>query len=138
MTITITQIRNAVSLQSDNLRMDVEINHPQHGWIPYTLDPSDTDTMIDNDAVMALIGTNFAAYIPPTQAELDAAAAAEVREERDNRLVIEVDPIVSNALRWADLTAAKQAEWTQYRTDLLNITGQAGFPTDITWPTKPS
>jgi hypothetical protein len=138
MTITITQIRNAVSLQSDNLRMDVEINHPQHGWIPYTLDPADTDTTIDNDAVMALIGTNFAAYIPPTQAELDAAAAAEVREERDNRLVIEVDPIVSNALRWADLTAAKQAEWTQYRTDLLNITGQAGFPTDITWPTKPS
>jgi hypothetical protein len=138
MTTTITQIRNAVSLQSDNLRMDVEINHPQHGWIPYTLDPSDTDTMIDNDAVMALIGDDFAAYVPPTQAELDAAAAAEVREERDNRLVIEVDPIVSNALRWADLTAAKQAEWTQYRTDLLNITGQAGFPTDITWPTKPS
>jgi hypothetical protein len=117
--------------------MDVEINHPQHGWIPYTLDPSDTDTMIDNDAVMALIGDDFAAYVPPTQAELDAAAAAEVREERDNRLVTEVDPIVSNALRWADLTAAKQAEWTQYRTDLLNITGQAGFPTDITWPTKP-
>lgn len=137
MTTTITQIRNAVSLQSDNLRMDVEINHPQHGWIPYTLDPSDTDTMIDNDAVMALIGDDFAAYVPPTQAELDAAAAAEVREERDNRLVTEVDPIVSNALRWADLTAAKQAEWTQYRTDLLNITGQAGFPTDITWPTKP-
>ena len=137
MTTTITQIRNAVSLQSDNLRMDVEITHPQHGWIPYTLDPSDTDTMIDNDAVMALIGDDFAAYVPPTQAELDAAAAAEVREERDNRLVTEVDPIVSNALRWADLTAAKQAEWTQYRTDLLNITGQAGFPTDITWPTKP-
>tara|TARA_R110000803_G_scaffold195105_1_gene258297 strand:+ start:94 stop:528 length:435 start_codon:yes stop_codon:yes gene_type:complete len=137
MTVTITQIRNAVSIQADNLRMDVEINHPQHGWIPYTLDPADTDTTIDNDAVMDLIGTDFAAYVPPTQAELDAAAAAGVRAERDNRLVAEVDPIVSNALRWADLTAAKQAEWTQYRTDLLNVTDQAGFPTDITWPTKP-
>ena len=138
MTVTITQIRNAASLQADNLRMDVEINHPQHGWIPYTLDPADTDTTIDNDAVMALIGADFAAYVPPTQAELDAAAAAGVRAERDRRLVTEVDPIVSNALRWADLTAAKQAEWTQYRTDLLNVTDQAGFPNTITWPTKPS
>ena len=137
MSIAITEVRNAASLQADNLRMDVEINHPQYGWISYTLDPSDTDTTIDNDAVMALIGTNFAAYVPPTQAELDAAAAASVRADRDRRLVTEVDPIVSNALRWADLTAAKQAEWTQYRTDLLNVPDQAGFPHDITWPTKP-
>jgi hypothetical protein len=140
MSIIITEVRNAASLQSDNLLMDVEINHPEFGWIPYTLDPTDTDTTIDNDAVMALIGNNFTAYVapvPPTQAELDAAAAAGVRAERDRRLVTEVDPIVSNALRWADLTAAKQAEWTQYRTDLLNVPDQAGFPYDITWPTKP-
>jgi hypothetical protein len=137
MSIAITQVRNAASLQSDNLRMDVEINHPDYGWILYTIDPADTDMTIDNDAVMALIGDDFAAYVPPTQAELDAAAAAQVRADRDNRLVTEVDPIVSNALRWADLTAAKQAEWTQYRTDLLNVPDQAGFPHDITWPTKP-
>ena len=137
MTVTITEVRNAASLQPDNLRVDVEINHPKFGWIPYTLDLADTDTTIDNDAVMALIGTDFAAYVPPTQAELDAAEAASVRAERNKRLVTEVDPIVSNVLRWADLTAAKQAEWTQYRTDLLNVPDQAGFPTDITWPTKP-
>ena len=137
MSITITEARNAASLQDDNLRMDVEINHPDYGWIPYTLDPTDTDTTIDNDAVMALIGNDFTAYVPPTQAELDAAAAAQVRAERDNRLVTEVDPIVTNPLRWADLTAAKQAEWTQYRADLLNVPDQAGFPNSITWPTKP-
>ena len=137
MSITITQVRNAASLQSDNLRMDVEINHPDHGWIPYTVDPADTDTTIDNDEVMALIGTNFTAYVAPTQAELDAAAAAQVRMERDNILATVVDPIVSNPLRWADMTVEKQAEWAAYRTALLDITGQAGFPTDITWPTKP-
>ena len=137
MSITITQVRNAASLQSDNLRMDVEINHPNYGWIPYTVDPSDTDETIDNDAVMALIGSNFTAYVAPTQAELDAEAAEQVRAERDRKLVEEVDPIVNNPLRWADLTAAKQAEWTQYRTDLLNITDQAGFPHNVTWPTKP-
>ena len=137
MSITITEVRNAQSMNAANTIIDVEINHPQYGWIPYLLTDYDTDTTIDNDAVMALIGTDFTAYVPPTQAELDAAAASGVRAERDRRLVTEVDPIVSNALRWADLTAAKQAEWTQYRTDLLNVPDQAGFPTDITWPTKP-
>lgn len=137
MSITITEVRNAVSLQSGNLRMDVEINHPQHGWIPYTVDPADTDTTIDNDAIMALIGTDFAAYVAPTQAELDAAAAAQVRAERDNILAREVDPIVSNNLRWAEMTAENQAEWAAYRTALLDITDQSGFPHDITWPTKP-
>ena len=137
MTIAITDVRNATSLQSDNLRMDVEIKHPVHGWITYTVDPADTDTTIDNDAVMALVGTTFTAYVPPTQEELDAQAAAQVRGERDQRLISEADPIVTNPLRWADLTAAEQAEWTQYRTDLLNITEQAGFPDTVTWPTKP-
>ena len=116
--------------------MYVEINHPEFGWIPYTLDPADTDTTINNDAVMALIGDDFAAYVPPTQAELDAAAAGGVRAERDNRLT-EVDAIAGNALRWADLTSAKQAEWSTYRQALLDVPQQAGFPNSITWPTKP-
>ena len=136
MSIIITQVRNAESLQSDNLRMDVEINHPQHGWIPYTLDPADTDTTIDNDAVMALIGDDFTAYVPPTQAELDAAEAASVRADRDFRLV-EVDAIAGNALRWASLDADTQADWATYRQALLDVPQQSGFPHDITWPTKP-
>ena len=136
MSIIITEVRNAVSLQSDNLRMDVEINHPQYGWIPYTLDPADTDTTIDNDAVMALIGDDFAAYVPPTQAELDAAEAASVRADRDYRLV-EVDAIAGNALRWAALDAATQAEWSTYRQALLDVPQQSGFPHSVTWPTKP-
>jgi hypothetical protein len=137
MSITITEVRNASSLQSDNLRMDVQINHPEYGWIPYTLDPADTDTTIDNDEVMALIGTNFAAYVAPTQAELDEETAANVRAERDSILATVVDPLVSNPLRWADLSSDKQTEWSQYRTDLLNVPQQSGFPNNITWPTKP-
>ena len=136
MNITITEVRNAASLQSDNTRMDVEINHPQHGWIPYTVDPSDTDTTINNDEVMALIGTDFAAYVPPTQEELDAALAAEIRADRDGRLA-EVDAVAGNALRWADLTSDKQALWATYRQALLDVPQQADFPNDITWPTEP-
>jgi len=70
----------------------------------------------------------------PTQAELDAAAAAQVRAERDNRL-LEVDAIAGNALRWAGIWS--QAAWSAYRQALLDVPQQSGFPHDITWPTKP-
>jgi len=138
MGITITQVRNAKSLQADNALLDVEINHPNYGWIPYTLNPADTDTTIDNDEVLSLIGTDFAAYVAPTQAELDAEAAANIRRQRDNILATVVDPIVSNNLRWADLTSDKQTEWSQYRKNLLNVPQQSGFPNSINWPTEPN
>jgi len=137
MSITITQVRNAQSLNVENTAYDVEINHPDYGWIPYTLDPSDTDMTIDNNAVMSLISTNFTSYVAPTQAELDAELEANLRSQRDQKLVEELDPIVTNPLRWAELTSDKQTEWTQYRTDLLNVPQQSGFPTNVTWPDKP-
>jgi len=137
MSITITEVRNARSMNETNTVMDVEINHPEYGWIPYLLTDYDTDTTIDNNAVMSLIGTNFTAYVPPTQEKLDAEAAGIVRHERDRILATEVDPIVSNPLRWADMTIEQQNTWSQYRADLLNITDQAGFPHDVVWPTQP-
>lgn len=33
-------------------------------------------------------------------------------------------------------TAANQTEWNTYRTDLLDVPQEAGFPNTITWPTK--
>ena len=137
MSVAITEVRNARSMNETNTIMDVEINHPEHGWIPYLLTDYDEDTTVDNDAVMALIGTDFEAYVPPTQEELDAQAAAQVRHHRDMLLQNEVDPIVSNPLRWADLTTEQQNAWSAYRTALLDITDQAGFPHSVTWPTKP-
>ena len=136
-TVTITEVRNAQSLNAENTWFDVEINHPEHGWIPYGLHPDDTDMTVDNSVLLTLIGSDFEAYVAPTQAELDAELAANLRGQRDQKLAQEVDPVVTNPLRWAELTDAKQAEWTQYRTDLLNLPAQAGFPNTVTWPTKP-
>ena len=137
MSITITEVRNAASMNAANTSIEVEINHPDYGWIPYHLTDFDTDTTIDNDAVMALIGDNFTAYVAPTQEELDAAKAQAVRADRDQRLLV-VDTIAGNALRWASLSAEQQAEWAAYRQALLDIPQQAGFPNNITWPQEPS
>lgn len=134
MAITITQYRNATSLSEDNTLMDVEINHPNYSWIPYTISSSDTDQTIDNTALFTLIGSDFTAS---TQEARDARLGSEQRAVRDNKLQSEVDSIVSNPLRWADMTSGKQSEWSQYRTDLLNVPQQSGFPNTISWPTKP-
>lgn len=135
MSITITEIRNAVSRNDDDTEFDLEINHPEYGWIPYSLTSHDTDNTINNDDLLTLIGTNFTTM---TQEEKDAELSIFARGDRDKLLESEVDPLVTNPLRWAELTTEQQNDWTQYRTDLLNVPQQSGFPNTITWPTKPS
>ena len=70
-----------------------------------------------------------------TQEQLDAitvqtpATEKQVRAERD-QLIAETD-------WWALPDRTMTAEQTAYRQALRDITDQAGFPTDVTWPTKP-
>ncbi len=61
-------------------------------------------------------------YKPP-------ATEDQIRGQRDN-LIAETDV-------WALSDRTMTAEQTAYRQALRDIPDQAGFPTDITWPTKP-
>ena len=129
MNIEITQFRNAVSIKADNTRIDVDINHPSYGWIPYTLDMSDTDMTINNNDLLSLIGTDFAAYVAPTSDETNAALAADVRADRNARLAA-TDWMASQDVTMSD-------EWRTYRQELRDVPSQSGFPTSVTWPTAP-
>ena len=71
----------------------------------------------------------IAAYVAPTQAETDAELS-RYADYRRRDLLLETDV-------WALSDRTMTAEQTAYRQALRNITGQAGFPTNITWPTKP-
>jgi hypothetical protein len=119
--------------------IDCEINHPTYGWIPFTCDPNDTGANFDVAELYVRMNADplTIAYTPPTQAELDQKEAELVRHRRDYLLSRVVDPIVSNPLRWADLTPEQQQAWSNYRRELLDITDQLGFPNDIIWPVKP-
>ena len=131
MTTIITEVRNARSLQSDNNRMDVEINHPVHGWIPYGLNADDSDTTVDNAAILALIGTDFADYViptPPTELEVAAKLSAVARNTR-NGLIKETDWCACS-----DVTMSPAM--TAYRAALRDVPEQAGFPHTIIWPDK--
>lgn len=68
----------------------------------------------------------------PGYTEEEVAAtdpSLQVRSDR-NTLLAETD-------WWATSDRTMTAEQTAYRQALRDITNQAGFPTDITWPTKP-
>ena len=62
-------------------------------------------------------------YSPP-------ASADQVRQERD-QLIAETD-------WWSASDLTMTAEQTAYRQALRDVPAQAGFPANVTWPTKPS
>jgi hypothetical protein len=136
------EYRNAVFKSADGLAgaIDCEINHPDYGWIEYTIDPNDTDDTVSNSHLTTQMEANddVAAYVAPTWEEIDAANADKIRLRRNAMLANVVDPIVSNPLRWDGLTSEQQAEMRTYRDALLNVTEQETFPTSVTFPTLPS
>ncbi len=91
-----------------------------------------------------------AEYTPPPDI-VGEEALSWIRSKRNELLRNEVDPLVTNPLRWGELSAEKQAEWTAYRRALLDIT--TNFPSpiyewseimkqyvekQIEWPVKPA
>ncbi len=66
----IKEIRNP-AYNAEGL-IDLEIKHPDHGWIPYTLDMSDEDTTIDNNKIKSMLDTmKVAEYVYPEVPQQD-------------------------------------------------------------------
>ena len=61
-----------------------------------------------------------------------AVSASDAEKARSDR-----DTLLAETDWWATSDRTMTAEQTAYRQALRDITDQAGFPTDITWPTKP-
>lgn len=109
--------------------IDCEINHPQHGWIPFTCDPNDTGALFDVAELHARLHADplTEAYVPLTYAQLNERVAIEIRAHRKKLLV---------ASDWTQVADAPvdQAAWAIYRQALRDITEQVGFPETINWP----
>lgn len=63
---------------------------------------------------------------------------AILRQERDIALSNNVDPIVSNPLRWAALSSEKQQEYATYRQSLLDLPVNTTDPRNPVWPSQPT
>lgn len=79
---------------------------------------------------MAIVSINGVPTEVAEDAELILEGRSEsVRSERD-RLIAETD-------WWSASDLTMTAEQTAYRQALRDVPAQAGFPDNITWPTKP-
>lgn len=133
------EYRNARFITSDNTAIDCEINHEEHGWIPFNCIREDPHPPFDNAALFDTMAadSNTVAYVAPTPEEIAAEQASEIRGIRHGLLTDPVDKYAGNALRWAALTSTQQTELSTYRQALLDITDQETFPESVEWPTQP-
>tara|TARA_A100000172_G_C3031788_1_gene106983 strand:- start:200 stop:610 length:411 start_codon:yes stop_codon:yes gene_type:complete len=133
--IEIKEHRNAKYISEKII--DCEINHPNHGWIPFACNPDDTGSDVDIDKLYtSLKASNPTAYTPPTEEEINEQKAIEIRMQRDSLLRRDVDPLVTNPLRWDSLSTEVQNKVKTYRNALLDIPEQTAFPTSVSFPKK--
>ena len=59
------------------------------------------------------------------------------QRRRRDQLLEELDKLTTNPFRWAELNESDQAALAQYRTLLLDVPQQEGFPENIDWPVAP-
>ncbi len=133
--IEITEFKNAKYINETCI--DCEINHPLHGWIPFTVVPDDDGSDVNVQKLYDdLVKSNPDPYVPPTQEQLDEQKAMEVRHWRNLLLHEEVDSYVMNFMRWDEQPEDKQNKIKDYRQKLLDVPQQESFPHNVTWPTK--
>ena len=77
------------------------------------------------------------------EAEWDAQEAAWAAGESDRKAtaIREERTKLLTATDWTqmpDYSGANKEAWATYRQALRDITGQASFPNEVTWPVKPA
>jgi len=113
------------------------------GWYDQELHQSipEPNVEVSEEVWQNAINSSHNTIIDGVTSQVDHRSAEQkaqsIRTMRDQLLISEVDPIVTNPLRWAELSSTEQQAWADYRTALLDVPQQAGFPGNITWPTKP-
>ena len=119
--------------------------HPTLGYWETISDPTDeTKAKYESGTIEVPVrpseihtwNTSTNAWNEPSTVDKDALKARDIRDERNYLLASEVDRVVSNPLRWADMSTSKQDEVKAYRQALLDVPKQVGFPTSVTWPNK--
>lgn len=150
---TINTARNPrwANYRKSSINLEVDFNELDEEFVDFNAHPNDIVSWgpeLYNRAIAGEFG-DIAEFEVPTDITGDDALEM-IRADRDSLLESEVDPIVSNPLRWASMTEAKQQEWADYRQALLDLTSTNSnaymtFDTeteDMVWvnltlPTKP-
>lgn len=96
--------------------------------LPFTANPNDVEAHGRDIYARASAG-EFGEVAPfePIAPTVEQVAQA-IRQARNYKLETEVDPIVTNPLRWAELSPEQQQTYLDYRRALLDMTDDENFP----------
>lgn len=96
--------------------------------LPFTANPKDSEAH-GRDLFARAVTGEFGSVAPFNAVAPTVDSVKEsVRQARNHKLETEVDPIVSNPLRWNDLTPEQQQDVADYRRALLDMTDNPAFP----------
>ena len=98
-------------------------------WVEAYVEQDMFADYVDEDGVTVTKASQEAEYT----ATKDAEAATAARATRDG-LIASCDWMAIKAFEGGTTVSA---EWATYRQALRDVSAQAGFPNDITWPEKP-
>jgi len=115
---------------AERTMIDLEINHPTYGWIPFTASPNDVEAH-GREVFAALSKGDVAEYVPPPAPTTEKFAEA-ARAERDTLLA------ATDWTQAADVPQATKDKWASYRQALRDVPAQLGFPSDVQWPDYPN
>ena len=106
------------------------------------LDSSDQYATVNPDEVLAVDHTgeigwiwNSSEWQTTTLTVTTERLIEKIRLKRDRLLRLEIDSM--NPIRWESMSQVEKNRWSVYRQALLDVPQQAGYPTTVTWPTKP-
>jgi len=111
---------------NSNGTIDCEIEHPVHGWIPFTADPNDVEPI--GAEVFNAAKAYATEYVEPP---VDPKALANTARTKRNALLTASD--------WTQVADAPvdQTAWATYRQALRDVPSQASFPENIDWLVAP-
>ena len=95
--------RNPVYSSADGQQINMEINHPAHGWIPFTASPEDVEELgraLYAEALLEEVGE----YIRPVPAPPDAKSEISVEKFSDAFASLGMSKKQIDAL-WVKITA---------------------------------
>ena len=124
---------------TENGSIDCEINHPKHGWIPFTASPDDDEKHGRDLFETIKKDGNIEEYVAPVIT--DEQKWDEIRQQRDKKLsdtqwvMDRHSEQVAHGIK-PTLTDNQIKDFADYRQALRDIT-EYSTPDEVVWPDNP-
>ena len=134
-----SNVTNYKYVSSNGLHIGCQVTFDTLGSVYFVASANDTEAHGREIYQRANSGEfgSVAEYILPSN-ELTIQQQQDQARLKRNQQLLQIDAIVSNPLRWADLSSQVRDDIATYRTALLNVPQQSGFPVNIEWPEVPT